>query len=356
MNSIVNSDLEHITQKFGDINRFDGKVILITGFAGFLGYYFTLFFNYLSTKGVNIKKLILCDNFLLGRPDWIDSLKEPNTLIEDFNITSDLGGYSYLGEADYIIHMASIASPVFYRKYPLETIEANILGLRNLLEVYKNRNIDGFLFFSSSEIYGDPDPKAVPIDEEYLGNVSCIGPRSCYDEAKRFGETLSYYYSRIYNIPIGVARPFNNFGPGMKLNDTRVPADFAKAVLNNEDIIILSDGLPKRTFCYIADAICGYLKILTYGKYDYFNIGTESPEISIREFADMYKNIAAKLFGYNGEVKFKVSSDSEYLTNNPNRRCPKIDKARRLLGYEPKISVESGIERFLRFLSEENRG
>jgi UDP-glucuronate decarboxylase len=345
--------MEYVIKKFGNISRFDGKSILITGFAGFLGYYFTLFFHSLSKNGVNIKKLILCDTFLLGAPDWINSLDGDNIQIEKFDITADLSDYPYLHEADYIIHMASIASPVYYRKYPLETIEANVLGLRNLLEIYKNRSIDGFLFFSSSEIYGDPDPKVIPINEEYFGNVSCIGARSCYDEAKRFGETLCYYYSKIYNMPIGVARPFNNFGPGMKLNDSRVPADFAKAVLGGEDIVILSDGLPQRTFCYIADAICGYLKILTYGKYDYFNIGIESPEITVREFAEIYRKTAENLFGYRGEVKFKVSPDSEYLTNNPNRRCPSIEKARKLLGYDPEISVETGVERFLKFSAEE---
>jgi UDP-glucuronate decarboxylase len=354
MNSILKEDMEYLTRKFGDISKFNNKTVLITGFAGFLGYYFTYFFDHIAKNGVNVKA-ILCDNFLLGKPEWLKDFQDsPRFKVESLDVISrDFSEYDYLKEANYVIHMASVASPVFYRQYPLETIEANVIGLRKLLEFYKDKDLDGFLFFSSSEIYGDPEPDKVPTDEEYRGNVSCIGPRSCYDEAKRFGETLSYYYADIYKMPIGVARPFNNYGPGMKINDKRVPADFAKFVLNNEDIVIFSDGTPKRTFCYVADAICGYLKILTYGKYDYFNIGKAAPEISIAELAELYGKLGRILTGYAGSVRLQTSSDKNYLANNPNRRAPVIKKAERLLGYYPEIELEEGVEKFLRYLIEE---
>ena len=119
--------------------------------------------------------------------------------------------------------------------------------------------------------------------------VSCTGPRACYDESKRFGETICKLYSEKYDLPIGVVRPFNNYGPGLRLDDQRVSADFEKAVFFNEDIVILSDGAPTRTFCYIADAVVGYLKILLYGKYDFFNIGIESPELTMTELAELYQ-------------------------------------------------------------------
>jgi len=192
----------------------------------------------------------------------------------------------------------------------------------------------------------------VPTDEEYYGNVCVNGPRSCYDEAKRFGETICMLFSQQYNLPIGVARPFNNYGPGMKINDKRVPADFASNVLANKDIIILSSGTPTRTFCYIADAIAGYFKVMLHGEYDYFNIGIEKPEITVSELAEIYKKWGKELLGYEGNVVYKESSDREYLTNNPQRRCPKIDKARKILGYNPGIYVEEGIRRFLEFLNE----
>ena len=239
--------------------------------------------------------------------------------------------------------MASIASPVFYREHPIETLDANIWGLRNLLDFYKEKAVNGFLFYSSSEIYGDPSPDCIPTNEEYRGFVSCTGPRACYDEAKRFGETMCMLFSQKYQMPIGVARPFNNYGPGMKLNDKRVPADFAKNILENKDIVILSNGAPTRTFCYIADAIAGYLKVLLYGSYDYFNIGIEKPEITIKELAEIYKEAGEKIFGYTGKVVFDVSADKDYLTNNPQRRCPDISKARKILQYNPQIEVREGL-------------
>jgi UDP-glucuronate decarboxylase len=153
-------------------------------------------------------------------------------------------------------------------------------------------------------------------------------------------------------MPIGVARPFNNYGPGMRLNDKRVPADFAKAIHSNSDIIILSNGAPTRTFCYIADAITGYLKILLHGKYDYFNIGMEYPEITISELAEIYAAAGREIYGYSGEVVYSNPKEADYLTHNPKRRCPNINKARIRLGYDPEISVEDGVKRFLTYLKE----
>jgi UDP-glucuronate decarboxylase len=252
--------------------------------------------------------------------------------------------------------MASIASPMFYRKYPIETLDANIWGLRSLLDFYSERQIRGFLFYSSSELYGDPDPAHVPTSEDYNGNVCPTGPRACYDESKRFGETMCMLFAQKYKMPIGVARPFNNYGPGMRIGDKRVPADFALAITQNKDIEILSDGSPTRTFCYIADSICGYLKILLHGAYGYYNIGIEKPEISIAQLAEIYAKAGKEIFGYTGQVKYAVSEDKEYLTNNPQRRCPNIDKARRELGYDPTIFVEEGVARFLQYLRESEEG
>ena len=274
--------------------------------------------------------------------------------MEEFDIIDgDLSKISRDKSNSFVIHMASIASPVFYRKYPIKTIEANIWGLKRLLDDYKDESLRGFLFFSSSEIYGDPTPENIPTPETYRGNVNTIGPRACYDESKRFGETICYEYAKEYNLPIALARPFNNYGPGMKLGDKRVPADFAKAVINNEDIVILSDGKPTRTFCYISDAITGYLKVLLYGKFDVFNIGISKPEISILELARIYEAKAKKLFDYKGTVKYQVSDEKNYLTDNPNRRCPIITKAELLLNYKPEIFVEEGVERFLKYIVEE---
>jgi len=355
MNSILNEDLENIYDNIkSDLKKFEGSNIFVTGCCGFLGYYFLNFFNKYK-KQLGIKTIVAVDNFQVGKPYWLNNLlQQGNIDLQKFDIVNgDLAKIRRDKSNSFVIHMASIASPVFYRKYPIQTIEANIWGLKKLLDEYKNETLKGFLFFSSSEIYGDPLPENIPTPETYRGNVNTIGPRACYDESKRFGETICYEYSKEYNLPVSMVRPFNNYGPGMKLGDKRVPADFAKAVINNEDIVILSDGKPTRTFCYISDAITGYLKVLLYGKFDVFNIGIDKPEISILELAKIYKEKAKSLFNYTGNIQYKKSDENNYLTDNPNRRCPVITKAKEKLNYNPSIFVDEGVERFLKYIKEE---
>jgi UDP-glucuronate decarboxylase len=294
---------------------------------------------------------------MLGKPAWIDSFTNDALFsIQPFNVISDnIADVPSASKANFIIHMASIASPHFYRTYPIETLDANIWGLRRLLDFYREQNIKGFLFFSSSEVYGNPDAAFVPTTEDYYGCVSITGPRACYDESKRFGETMCMLFAQQYAMPVGVARPFNNYGPGMRLQDKRVPADFALAVYEGRDIEILSDGSPTRTFCYIADAVTGYLKVLLHGTYDYFNIGIETPEITIHTLAEIYARAGQEVLGYKGKVHYAVSNDRHYLTDNPQRRCPNIAKAQSVLGYKPAISVEEGVSRFLQFIHENDK-
>ena len=353
MNKIVKEDLEHIFAEIKDKKeKFKNANIFITGCCGFLGYYFLNFFNEYK-EILEINSIVAVDNFQVGKPAWVEEILAKGKIdFQKFDIIKDdISKIQRNKENSFVIHMASIASPVFYRKYPIETIEANIWGLKSLLDDYKETSLRGFLFFSSSEIYGDPTPENIPTPETYRGNVSTVGPRACYDESKRFGETICYEYAKKYNIPISIARPFNNYGPGMKIDDKRVPADFAKAVLNNKDIEILSDGSPTRTFCYISDAIAGYLKVLLHGSFDYFNIGIDRPEISIKTLAEIYANAAKELFDYDINLIYQKSDDKNYLTDNPNRRCPVITKAREILHFNPKIYVEEGVRRFLEYLS-----
>ena len=356
--AVIENDLKYIWDSLSqnELDRLRGSKILITGCAGFLGFYFMKFLSRYAAE-LNIKKVIALDNFMLGRPQWVKSIDSPAMHVQEFDIIKgDIKGLSGLEDIDFIIHMASIASPSFYRKYPLETLEANIWGLRRLLDLYSSKKIKGFLFFSSSEIYGDPTPEAIPTNEEYRGFVSCTGPRACYDESKRFGETICAIFAQKYNMPIGVARPFNNYGPGMRLGDRRVPADFAKAVVYNNDIVVLSSGQPTRTFCYIADAITGYFKVLIHGRYDYFNIGMDTPEISVMRLAEIYREAGAEIFGHGVKIAQGFSDDGDYLTHNPERRCPDLSKAKKILGYNPTIGVEEGVRRFLLFIQESDEG
>jgi len=357
-NKILIEDMNFIFDKLSDRekNKLKGTTIIMTGCGGFLGYYFMHFFSYFSDK-LEIKKIIGLDNFLTGTKGWLESLTKENNkvILKEFNvITDDIAEVTDAEKANLIIHAASIASPIFYRIYPEETLDANITGLRKILDYYKEKNIDGLLFFSSSEIYGDPFPEFIPTDEEYRGNVATMGPRACYDEAKRFGETMCYIFNQKYNMPITIARPFNNYGPGMNINDKRLPADFAKAVHEDRDLIMYSNGKPTRTFCYIADAVAGYLKVLLHGKLDVFNIGIDKPEVSVSEFAELFSKNAKEVYHYKANVKFEIPEDKEYMTDNPNRRCPNIDKAKRVLNYNPTIYVDEGINRYLQFLKINN--
>ena len=306
-NAIVVEDLQRIRSAAGDLGRFDGAVVVVTGCAGFLGFYIMQFLAGQAAE-LGIRKLIGLDSFAWARPAWLTRLAagHPDIVaLHEFNIaTGDLAAIPGAPDARFVMHMASIASPTFYRLHPLETLDANVWGLRGLLDFYSgSAELEGLLFFSSSEIYGDPDKGAIPTGEDYRGNVACTGPRACYDEAKRFGETLCYVFATTRGMPITIARPFNNFGPGMRLDDRRLPADFAKCVLEKADLTILSDGSPKRTFCYVADAVAGYLACLLYGRFDTFNIGIEHPEISVRELAAIFQRVGGEVLDYRGNIR-----------------------------------------------------
>lgn len=356
-NKIMAEDLSYIYNELSEKERskFKESNILITGASGFIGYYLLNFLSEYSEQ-LEISNILALDNFLLGKPDWVDQLNNKNKRIKfkNFNVATDkIEDINGIDKFDSIIHMASIASPIYYRQNPLKTLDANVWGLRKMLDFYSQYDISGFLNFSSSEVYGDPDQAKVPMTEEYFGNVAINGPRACYDEAKRFGETMCYVFNKEFNMKIVSVRPFNNYGPGMRLNDARAPADFANSIVNENQITIYSNGKPTRTFTYIADAIIGYLKALYYGKFDYFNIGMDKPEITIAELAEIFSKRGEAIFGHKTKITFLKSNDPEYLTNNPNRRSPDITKAKEKLGFNPHIEVAQGVDKFLRFLREE---
>jgi UDP-glucuronate decarboxylase len=352
---VVTADLDFITTQAGEeFDTLSGKELMIAGGAGFLGYYLVqapLHWNRANSGRAPITVTVL-DNFIRGVPAWLTALeKDANLRLIRHDITHPLP--AALGDMEYLIHGASIASPTFYRRYPIETMDANVNGLRFLLEYslaqkHKDKAVGGILFYSSSEIYGDPTPENIPTPETYRGNVSCTGPRACYDESKRYGETLCVNFARQHELPIKVARPFNNYGPGLKITDRRVLPDFARDIFDGRDIVMLSDGSAQRTFCYVSDAVTGYYKVLVKGRSgEAYNVGVETPEISVRELADRVTALGRELFDYQGRVVVKASTDKDYLVDNPTRRCPVIDKARTELGYDPQITIDEGLRRSL---------
>jgi nucleoside-diphosphate-sugar epimerase len=352
--AVVKTDLDFICGNLQEeLSQMAGKNVLMTGGAGFLGYYMVqalLRWNQGVAKNERIHVTVM-DNFIRGVPQWMAGHTGENCELLKHDVTHPLP--DGMRNFSHIIHAASIASPIYYRQFPIETLDANVQGLRILLDYSKRQKetehpIEGFLFFSSSEVYGNPAPEFIPTPETYYGYVSFTGPRACYDESKRFGETLCVNFARQYELPISMARPFNNYGPGLKITDKRVVPDFANDILQGRDIVMFSDGAPSRTFCYVADAVVGYFKTLTKGRPgEAYNIGTEAPEITIFDIASQMTTLAKSLFQYSGRVVRRQSQDPDYLVDNPNRRCPNIDKARKYLGYDPAISLEEGLKRTL---------
>lgn len=362
--AVVSTDLDYVIQAGPEeFAAMSGRRVMIAGGAGFLGYYLVqsaLHWNTSNPAKAPIK-LVVMDNFIRGVPGWLTALKKnPRLELLKHDVTQPLP--SVLGDVDYIVHAASIASPIFYRKYPIETMDANINGLRFMLDYClaqkrAGRPVEGMLFYSSSEIYGDPTPENIPTPESYRGYVSCTGPRACYDESKRFGETLCVNFTQQHGLPIKVARPFNNYGPGLKITDGRVISDFARNILSGQDIVLLSDGSAKRTFCYVADAVLGYYKVLVKGRPgEAYNIGVEVPEISMLELAERSTTLGRELFGYTGKIVRKESADKDYLVDNPSRRCPVITKARTEIGYDPQVTIEEGLRRSLIWYSGNREG
>jgi len=355
LREILDRDLDYVTTCLRDeFGAMAGCRVLMTGGAGFLGYYMVqsvLHWNDRAPASDRISMTVF-DNYVRGVPEWLEALRgrEDLTLVRH-DIRHPLP--EPMPEFDYIIHAAGIASPTYYRAHPLETMDANIDGLRRLLEYARDRRdrggrFNGFIFYSSSEIYGDPLPDMIPTPEDYRGNVSCTGPRACYDESKRYGETLCVVFAKHYGVPVRMVRPFNNYGPGLKISDRRVLPDFARDVMAGRDIVLLSDGSPTRTFCYVADAVVGYYKALVRGRDgEPYNVGIDRPEISMKDLAERVVATARELFDYSGKVVTGASDEQDYLVDNPNRRCPDMTKSNTELGYHPTILVDDGLNRSL---------
>ncbi|MEN6606550.1 MAG: NAD-dependent epimerase/dehydratase family protein, partial [Bryobacteraceae bacterium] len=340
---VVLRDSQYMRENLAEeLDRMAGQNLLITGGGGFLGYYLVhaILHHNRTCDPIQIIQLTVFENGARGFPAWLAALDgEAGIRVINRDITEPLP--ADMPAFQFIVHAAGIASPIYYRAHPIETMDANIVGLRNLLDYCRKASesespVKGLLFFSSSEIYGDPDSAHIPTPESYRGNVSCTGPRACYDESKRYGETLCVNFARHYGLPVKIARPFNNYGPGLKITDRRVLPDLARDVLAGRDIVLLSDGSPRRTFCYVADAVIGYYKILVKGRPgEAYNVGVEEPEISMADLARELRDVAKELFGYHGKVVLGNSNDPDYLTDNPQHRCPVIAKARQELGYAP---------------------
>lgn len=342
--NVVHDDVKEIIENVGaDAHRFAGKTVFLSGGAGFLGRHFTALFRRLNNEVLAKPcKVISADNYITGEQHRLydGDHHDPNIVEMYADVSYPLPAREDL---HFIIHAAGVASPVYYMKYPLETIEAAVQGTKSLLELArKNKNLEGFLFFSSSEIYGDPDPKSVPTPETYHGYVSSVGPRACYDESKRLGETISTIYQQQFKVPVKIVRPFNVFGPGLKHDDRRVIPMFTYEALNGRALPIHGDGKQTRTFCYITDAISGFIKTLLKGKPgEPYNIGNADNEISMADLAKMFSSVVPD------STVQHISYPDTYPAGEPQRRCPNLTKALKDLGYVSQVDLEIGLARFV---------
>ncbi len=333
-------DIAEIVRRLGArAHDFAGKHVLLTGAVGFLGRYFTAVFHELNRSVLDAKmRVTALDSLITGTEPDGSGPNDPGIRFAVADVTKPL---TVEGPLDYIVHAAGIASPFHYRRYPLETLSVAIDGTRNLLELARAKRAR-FAFFSSSEIYGDPDPAHVPTMESYRGYVSSMGPRACYDESKRVGETLCHIYHDSFDVETVCIRPFNVFGPGMREADYRVLPNFASCIKAGRPLRIYGTGKQTRTYCYITDAMTGFLLAALKGLPGQpYNIGCAAPEISVHQLVDAIE----RALGRKLERQVIEHPDS-YPADEPQRRCPDLRKAATHLDYRPERALEEGLKRF----------
>jgi len=338
---VLDSDIAEIAGRLADpVRQLAGKTIMLTGARGFLGRYFAEIVLYLNENVLDSPcRLVAIDNLITAGEAGSKIADLPNVTFLRHDAITPL---DWDEPVHFIIHAAGIASPFYYRAYPLETLEVAITGTRNMLELARRHHAK-FAFFSSSEIYGDPDAAHVPTPESFRGRVSCQGPRACYDESKRVGETLCYIYHERYEVATNTIRPFNVYGPGMQEADYRVLPNFASRIKGNKPLNVYGSGNQTRTFCYVTDAMVGFLLVLLKGiPGEAYNIGNPVPEISVLDLVKIIERVVERPIAHN-----IIEYPDSYPADEPNRRCPDIRKARLQLGFGPEIGIVEGLGRFL---------
>lgn len=299
------------------------KRILITGAAGFLGSHLC---DRFIKEGFHV---IGMDNLITGDLRNIEHLFHLGRF-EFYH--HDVSKFVYIpGKLDYILHFASPASPIDYLKIPIQTLKVGSLGTHNLLGLAKEKK-STILIASTSEVYGDP--LVHPQNEDYYGNVNTIGPRGVYDEAKRFQESITMAYHRFHGLDTRIVRIFNTYGPRMRLNDGRVIPAFMGQALRGEDLTVFGDGKQTRSFCFVDDQVEGIYRLLMSNYHEPVNIGNPD-EITILEFAEEI----IKLTGTHQKIVFK-----ELPQDDPLQRQPDITRAKKLLGWSPKVGREEGMK------------
>ena len=304
---------------------------LMSGAAGFIGSHFC---DRLIAEGHSVLAL---DNYMTGAARNIEHLEDhPSFEFREWDVCRPL---EIEGPVDAVLHLASLASPKDYFDHPIETLDVGSAGTRNMLEIAR-LNGARFLVTSTSECYGDP--LVHPQVETYWGNVNPVGVRSCYDESKRYAEALTMAYHRVHGLRTTIARIFNTYGPKMQLDDGRVVPQFIDQALKGEPLTVYGDGSQTRSFCYVRDLVDGLYR-LTFSE-ERFPVNLGNPrEMTILEFAECVRNI----IGSDAPLVFKPLPQDD-----PKRRQPDIGKAKRVLGWEPKVRLEEGLRETIAYFQQ----
>ncbi len=343
MNTIITEDINTIINQFENWNRFKNKTILISGANGFLPAYIIETLIEINKRFDTRTTIIgLVRNYEKAEKRFSKHLADKllqlivQDVCEPINVNQKI---------DFIIHAASQASPKYYGVDPVGTLNPNVIGTINLAELGIKNNVESFLYFSSSEVYGDVHESLMPIKENIFGFMDPAKVRSCYGESKRMGETICVSYFHQYGLKAKIARPFHTYGPGMMLDDGRVFADFVANIISKKDITLNSDGSARRAFCYLTDATVGFFKILLDGKEgEAYNIGNPNEEYSILELAKLIIALRPEL---NLKVNINLPTNDNYLKSTVSKNSPNIDKMQVLL-WKPNVSVNEGFDRTIK--------
>lgn len=351
INSVTEEDLKYIAASDLPWEKLSGQTVLITGANGYLPAYMAESILYLNEIRAYQDTRVIG---LVRNKEKANARFSEYKNRDDFQLLAqDVCRPIHIDEKiDIIIHAASQASPKFYGKDPVGTLCANTVGTYNLLSLAAENDASGFLFFSSSEVYGQVLESQMPIREGSYGYLDPIDVRSCYAESKRMGETMCISWFHQYGVPAKIVRPFHTYGPGMSLDDGRVYADFIADLIRDRDIVMRSDGSAIRTFCYLADAVLGFFTVLLKGQSGQaYNIANDKWAISIGKFAEMVANLFPER-----DIKViaqKPKASIDYLPSPISKSCSDTSKVR-MLGWEPKYSLKEGLTRTIRWFEENN--
>ena len=350
MNPIILNDIKEILADSSiDWSGFKEKNVLVTGANGMLPSYLVytlLYLNKVCQYNIGIYALVRNEERAKLKFAELEDIFGLHLIVQDVSQPIKIED-----DIHYIIHAASQASPKYYGVDPVGTINANVLGTINTLNLAREKNVEGYLFFSSGDVYGVVSPDKFPFTERDYGYIDLLKEHSCYGESKRMGEQLCVAYDRQYNVPTKIARIFHTYGPEMQADDGRVFADFCYSIARNENIILKSDGQAKRLFCYITDATRAFFKILLSGKRaEAYNMANPNGLISIVELANMLVKLYPEkklkvIFDIQGGKEDKSIIKSPIICAIP--QCENLIK----LGWSPNVSIEEGFKRVIEKLS-----